>query len=393
VVHRLKIAVNNKEKAMKETSELIKEFVDFNKNASEKLQELKEKTGKKMIGWTCNYVPTELILAAGMIPVRLLSRPYSITLADASLQSFACNISRSYLDQLLKGQLKYLDGIVTPKVCDCLWMGHDIQKRHNCCTLSHYIQMPGEVASAPSKIWWENDLVLFKKALEDFGGKEITDQSLKEAIELTNTTRRLLKKLYDLRKESNPPLYGHQVLEVVLAGMMAPTEEYNVKVEQLLNDLSGTEKISKEKVRLMVIGSSIDFTEMEMLEEFEKTGGVFVTDDMCTGTRWIYREVETNKDPFGAIVDRYHYSGFCAAKYPTSTRFENIKKLAKEYKVQGAVVILEKFCDPFGFANPDTEKMLKEMGIPTLMLESAEVGALGQARTRAQGFFEMIKGV
>jgi benzoyl-CoA reductase subunit C len=132
---------------------------------------------------------------------------------------------------------------------------------------------------------------------------------------------------------------------------------------------------------------------MEMLEEFEKTGGVFVTDDMCTGTRWIYREVETNKDPFGAIVDRYHYSGFCAAKYPTSTRFENIKKLAKEYKVQGAVVILEKFCDPFGFANPDTEKMLKEMGIPVLMLESAEVGALGQARTRAQGFFEMIKGV
>jgi hypothetical protein len=27
------------------------------------------------------------------------------------------------------------------------------------------------------------------------------------------------------------------------------------------------------------------------------------------------------------------------------------------------------------------------------MIESAEVAALGQARTRAQGFFEMIQGV
>lgn len=378
---------------MKETSTLIKEFVDFNKNAPEKLRELKERTGKKMVGWTCNYVPTELIVAADMIPVRLLSRPYSITLAEASLQSFSCNVSRSYLDQLLKGQLDFLDGVVTPKVCDPLLYGHDIQQRHNCCAYSYFIQMPGELKSPPSKVWWENDVSLFKQSLENLSGKEITERSMKEAIALSNTTRQLLKKLYQMRKESDPPLYGFQVLQVVLAGMMAPTAEYNLKVEQLLKDLSDAERIPQDNVRLMVIGSTIDFTEAELLEEFEKTGGVFVTDDMCTGTRWIYREVETSKDPFSAIVDRYHYAGFCAAKYPGSTRFENIKKLAKEYKVQGAVIILEKFCDPFGFADPDTEKMLKEMGIPTLMLESAEVGALGQARTRAQGFFEMIKGI
>jgi benzoyl-CoA reductase subunit C len=378
---------------MGDVSELIREFVDFNKHTPEKMRELKEKTGKKMIGWTCNYVPTELIMAAGMIPVRILSRPDSITLAEASLQSFACNVSRSYLDQLLKGQLDYLDGVVTPKVCDPLMYGHDMQQRHRCCEYSHFIQMPAELESAPAKVWWENDVMLFKKSLEEFSGNKMTKESMKAAIDLSNKTRQLLRELYQRRKESNPPIYGHQVLEVVLAGMIAPGDEYNGKVEKLLQDLPEVEKVSADKVRLMVIGSTIDFTEMDLLEEFENTEGVFVTDDICTGTRWIYRDVAVDKDPVNAILDRYHYAGFCAAKYPSSIRFDNIKKLAREYTVQGAVIILEKFCDPFGFAEPDTERMLKEMQIPTLMIESAEVGALGQARTRAQGFFEMIKGV
>lgn len=378
---------------MKEINTLIKPFVDLNKNTPEMMTDLKKSSGKKMIGWTCNFVPTELIMAADMIPVRILSRPYSITLAEAFLQSFSCNVSRSYLDQLLKGQLNYLDGVVTPKVCDPLQYAHDIQERHNCCTLSHFIQAPAEVESAPSKVWWENDVSLFKKTLEDFSGKKITEKSMKEAIALSNSTRQLLTRLYQLRKASSPPIYGYQVLQVVLAGMIAPTEEYNQKLEKLLNDLSEVEKIPESKVRLMAIGATIDFSEMELLEEFEKIDGVFVTDDMCTGTRWLYREVETNKDPFTAILDRYHYAGFCAARHPSNVRLDNIKKLAKEYQVQGAVIILEKFCDPFGFQTPDTEKMLKETGIPTLVIESAEVGALGQARTRAQGFFEMIKGV
>jgi benzoyl-CoA reductase subunit C len=143
----------------------------------------------------------------------------------------------------------------------------------------------------------------------------------------------------------------------------------------------------------MLIGASIDFTKMGILEEFEKTGGVFVADDMCTGSRWVYRDINTDGDPLPAVMERYLYPGFCAAKYPNDVRLDNIKKMAEAYKVQGAVIIFEKYCEPFGFLNPITEKMLKEMKIPTLVIESGEVSALGQVSTRAQGFFEMITGV
>jgi benzoyl-CoA reductase subunit C len=378
---------------MGHTDTLIQEFIDLNTTTNETMHELKRRTGKKMIGWTCNYVPTELILAAGMIPVRILSRPKSITLAEGSLPSFCCNIARSYLDQLLMKELDYLDGVVTTKVCDCLQYCHEAQKKHGCSSYAHYLQMPADTVSMAARIWWENDLKGFIRSLEEFGGNTVTEKSLKEAIELSNATRSRLRDLYKLRGGKNPPIYGHQVLHVVLAGMMAPTSEYNQQVEKLLAGLRETEGVGKDKIRLMVIGSTIDFTEMEILQEFEKEGGVFVTDDMCTGSRWIFRDVEMDKDPLDAITDRYHHAGFCAARYPSDARFGNIRKMIEDNNVQGIVIILEKFCDPFGFINPDTEKIFREMNVKTLLIESAETSTTGQVRTRAQGLFEMIRGV
>lgn len=380
---------------MSAAGELVQSFVDFNENMPERMRKLKARTGMKMIGWTCNYVPVELIMAAGMIPVRILGRPQAVTLADASLQSFACNVSRSYLDQLLRGQLDFLDGVVTPKICDPLMYAHDIQKRHNCCDFSHFIQMPSEVLSVPSKIWLDKDLAIFRESLEEFSGNRITDESIRGAVERCNRMRSLVRKLYRMRKADNPPIYGNEVLQVVLAGMTAPTEEYVRDLSKLLENLSKAGPLPKEKIRLMAIGSTVDFTEMDLLREFEATRGVFVTDDMCTGTRWAFWNIETGNgaDPFSSVVDAYHTSRICAGRHPGDLRLETVVNLAVEYRVQGIVIILEKFCDVFGFATPDTEKMLKSKGFPTLVIESAEVSALGQVRTRAQGFFEVIAGV
>jgi len=378
---------------MNNAKELIKPFSDFNKSISENLWKLKEETGKNMIGYDCSYVPVEMILAADMIPVRMLSHPQSITLADASIQSFACNICRSYLDQLLKGQLQYLDGLVTPKVCDTLQYAHDIQRQHKCVDFDYFLQLPGETSSDASKTWWEHELKSFKEVLESFSGNKITDGKMSEAIDFMNNIRQTLRDIYKIRREKKPAVYGYQVLEVILAGLTAPTNDYKVKLEKFRDDLLELDEIPGDNIRLMLIGSTIDFTEMEIMKEFESSQGIFITEETCTGTRWIMRDIDTSGDSFNAILDRNWYSGFCAAKHPSSVRFDAIKKLAESGNVEGAVIILEKYCDPFGFAVPETKKIFKNMGLPTLIIEASEVGALGQVKTRAQAFFEMIRGV
>lgn len=379
---------------MNKAEEILEYFRDFNDNAPARLAQLKQSSGKKMMGWTCNYAPIELVLAADMIPVRLLSRPGPTTRADVSVQAFCCNVARSYLEQLHKGELAYLDGFVTPKVCDCLNHVHEVQSHRKMCALSHFMQMPHELVSAPSMVAWEGNIGEFKAALEAFSGVQITADGLSTAVASLNETRRLLRDLYELRKQPHPPIRGEEVLQVVLAGMMAPTAEYNAKVRELVAALEG-QGTDAQGVRLMVVGSSVDFTEMGILHEIEATGGLIVTDEMCTGTRWIYRDVKTDEDPFQAVAKRYHYAGMCAAKYPAhKLRMDNVSRLARDYSVEGVVIVVEKFCDPFAFSAPDTEKLLHDqLNLPVLVLESAEVQGLGQVKTRVQGFIETIRGV
>ena len=379
---------------MNRAKEIIEYFRDFNENAPVRLAQLKQSSGKKMVGWSCNYAPIELVLAADMLPVRLLSRPGPTTLADSSVQSFCCNVARSYLEQLHRGELAYMDGFVTPKVCDCLNHVHEVQAHHKMCTFTHFLQMPHELESVPSVVAWEGNIAEYKTALEELSGVEITVERLSAAVAAVNETRQLLRSLYALRKGPRPPISGEEVLHVVLAGMMAPTPEYNAKVRELVEALDG-QGAEQQAVRLMVVGATIDFTEMGIFHEIETTGGLIVSDEMCTGSRWIYRDVQTDIDPFAAVAKRYHYAGMCAAKYPAQkVRMENVARLATEFNAEGVVILVEKFCDPFAFSAPDTEKMLREqLGLPVLVLESAEVQGLGQVKTRTQGFVETIRGV
>jgi benzoyl-CoA reductase/2-hydroxyglutaryl-CoA dehydratase subunit BcrC/BadD/HgdB len=57
-------------------------------------RELKERTGKKIVGYFCTYAPEEIIYAAGAHPMRLFGVSENIHLADAHLQAYSCSLVR-----------------------------------------------------------------------------------------------------------------------------------------------------------------------------------------------------------------------------------------------------------------------------------------------------------
>ena len=67
-----------------------------------------------------------------------------------------------------------------------------------------------------------------------------------------------------------------------------------------------------------------------------------------------------------------------------------ILQLAKDYRVEAAILYQQKFCDPHEFANPIIQENLEENGIPCLRLEFDVVIPVGQFRTRIEAFFEQI---
>jgi benzoyl-CoA reductase/2-hydroxyglutaryl-CoA dehydratase subunit BcrC/BadD/HgdB len=63
----------------------------------------------------------------------------------------------------------------------------------------------------------------------------------------------------------------------------------------------------------------------------------------------------------------------------------------KEYKVDGVVLEVIKFCDLWGIDAMSLVTALRQMGIPVLKLEREyRLGGEGQLRTRVQAFIESM---
>jgi benzoyl-CoA reductase subunit C len=234
------------------------------------------------------------------------------------------------------------------------------------------------------------ELKVFKKAVEELTGKEITEDDLNQGIEIMNTNRRLLQQVYELRKQPNPPLTGLEAMLMVVSSQMVDKREHNKALEELLQKLP-SRSLPEPGERLMILGSEDDDT--EFIKMVEDLGSRIVIDEHCTGTRYFYEEVKTNGDALGSIAERYVNRIPCPSKdWPERTRVDHIVKLAKEYDIQGAIVMQMKFCDPHELDTPAIKEALEnKVGVPTIFLEFDVTVPIGQFKTRVEAFLEIIR--
>jgi benzoyl-CoA reductase subunit C len=128
-----------------------------------------------------------------------------------------------------------------------------------------------------------------------------------------------------------------------------------------------------------------------MVEAKMNIPATFVIEDHCVGTRYFWNETVPEKDRLMAISKRYMDRPACPSKdWPERTRMPHILKLAKDWNVQAAVVMQEKFCDPHEFDIPTVTKLLNENGIPTYFLEFDVTVPVGQFQTRMEAFLETM---
>jgi benzoyl-CoA reductase subunit C len=174
---------------------------------------------------------------------------------------------------------------------------------------------------------------------------------------------------------------------MVVSSQMVGKEEHNQALEEVLKELPNRRLERNTGTRLMILGSEDDDTEfVEMVESLDST---LVVDDHCTGTRYFWNEVEPQNDRLAAIAARYIDRPPCPSKdWPERKRFPHILQLAKDYNVQGALVIQQKFCDPHELDMPALRKMLEKNGIPTYFLEFDVTVPIGQFKTRVEAFLE-----
>jgi benzoyl-CoA reductase subunit C len=350
-------------------------------------------SGQKVFGWLCTYVPEEIMHAAGALPLRITGYSQETELEDGSAYLYVnnCSFSRSCLQLGLRGEYDFLDGVVGGSTCDGARRLFDLWRQYVGTPFHHVMTIPRKFTEEAHALYF-SQVAQFKEHLEAFLGAEITDESLRESVELYNETRELLRSLYDLRKVSEPPITGADTMEVLNASIHMPKESFNENLRSLLQDLSASPKRHKGRARLMVAGSVL--TNPEFVKCIEEQGALVVTDELCTSTRYWSDPVILNGSgpPLQAISRRYLNNFPCARMFPSEERFNRILELVRDFKVDGVVSQIIRYCVPYAHDLPLLTERLKAEGVPTLALD-VEYGTAGsgQVQTRIQAFLEMIE--
>jgi benzoyl-CoA reductase subunit C len=348
----------------------------------------------KVVGYFCTYVPEEILYAVNCLPVRIIGGHEPPALATPHMFDMWCPFSRDCLSQGLAGYYDYLDGIIIAQCCLHIRQAFGAWQLQVPTPWSYYVCMPNAVTTSHAKKFLLGELAEFKIAVESWVGKKVTDADLDRGIDIMNTSRRLMKKVYEFRKEDYPLLTGTEAMTMVWASQLMDKREHNVLVEELLRGLPNRELDREPGIRLMIVGSEND--DRPFMEMVESIGATFVIDDHCTGSRYFWDEISTNPDRLQAIADRYCDRVPCPTKdFQQETwerkRFPHILTLAKEYRVQGVILVQQKFCDPHECDIPSLKRYLEGNGIPCYVLEFEVTVPVGQFRIRIEAFIEQLR--
>lgn len=372
----------------------VKNYSDWFEKRHDYAKEWKKRTGGKVVGYLCTYVPEEILYAANILPVRILGSHEAPTAAEPYMYTgISCPFSRDCLSQGIRGKYDYLDGIIISQVCFQTRAVFWLWEKYVPIDYRYYIMMPQGVQAAKGRHkYLSTELNAFKESIERWLSKNITDKDLDKGIEIMNTNRRLMRQVWDFRKMDNPPLTGVEAMDIILANQVIDKQEHSQALKKLLKELPKRKLDRETGTRLMIVGSEDDDREfLRMVEEGLSLPATIVIEDHCTGSRYFWNEVVPQKDRLQAIANRYIDRVPCPSlDWPERRRFTQILDLAKEWNIEGVITMQQKFCEPHEVDIPDLRKFLDDHGYPSYFLEFDITVPAGQFKTRVEAFLETM---
>ena len=349
-------------------------------------------SGKKIIGWINPYVPEEIIAAAGMLPFHISgnNEPARMQGAEAYIYANSCSFIRTLWQQKLDKKYDFLDGFVSSCFCDQDKRLYSIWEYYDRLPYMEEIYAPRKRNEDAVKLYLA-DLEDFRNSLSKYGLRWIPDKDLADSIRVYNRGRELMHNLYELRKNDRPPVTGTEALEVSKAAARLPRKLFNELMEQLLNEIKSSGREIKKSRRIMVIGN--DLHNSNQIAALESLDAVVVVDEMNCGIRYAWGQVDTQLPPMEALA-RYYMLGRPVDMHTwnSDNRLEFIHQMVDQYKVDGVLSQIVRFCTYNGWDKYDLKKQMESRNIPMLEID-LEYGhpAGAQVAIRVEAFMEMME--
>lgn len=356
--------------------------------------------GAKMVGTFCIYVPEEVVLALGAIPVALCGgSAFSVPYAEQLFPRDICPLVKSTFGMALADICPYgpiKDLAVGEATCDAKKKVWDLLgERGN----FHVLDLP-QRKSEPGRALWRAEVAAFARRMEELTGRMLQADALAGSIALMNRKRSLLGELAELRLADRPPISGVDALVVMQVALIDEPGRLCGALEALNEELRervsrGVSPFPAGAPRLLVAGCPSVMGNWKLHGIVESCGAAVVCDESCTGARYYEHPVaEDGADgveaQLDAIAERYLRID-CSCFTPNDERIEHVVELARRSRADAVVQYILQYCHTYNVEAVRVGRALEAAGILWLKIESdyGEEDA-GQMRTRVEALLESL---
>jgi benzoyl-CoA reductase subunit C len=302
-------------------------------------------SGGRVLGHFQVYFPEELAHAAGMLPVKVRGAQVDRHEADSRFGSYICSILRSSLELAMSGRLE-LDMFVTHPICDAARNLAGIWGR-NLPAPAQILYLPQNANSGFAGQYLAEEYRRVLGDIEAVAGRRVSDDEIRAAIAVFNENRRLLRELYDIRRDTPwlLPVDEAYVL-VALAGLIR-RDEHNALLRALLPRIRERDGRPQDRMRVVFEGGFCEQPPLDLLHAIAQFVYV-VDDDLLIGMRWILSDIEAAGDPVAALAHAYlEQSSYSPVQHDLRKPKERmLLERIRGARADAAIIAAAKMCEP-----------------------------------------------
>lgn len=387
---------------MKDLKHLIY-FEGLLENANNPLIEQARAEGKLAVGYTCFHMPEVLLNLDNCFSVRLRApNTGSMDIATYYMSNYTCEFCRALLERSFEGGFNFLDALAGVDACaemnrcmenielqnlipnEKFFVTHaDIPYKVEDFTIAHYVrQIKNRVLSRLNEVY----------------GVDISDESIRKAVNEHNEVCRIITEIGNLRKQPNPPITGYEFHVLNMVTYCCPKYLILDKLKETLTEIKKRKPDAKPwyRARVALVGSEVD--DLGFTKLIEDSGALIVADRFCFGSTPGREEIILNddEDALTQVCRHYLEVSECPrfmSNEKISQRRETADRLAREYGAEGIIFEQIKFCDFWAFERALASHVQEtEYGHPVLSIDRPyNARSSGQLRTRMQAFVESLE--
>lgn len=361
--------------------------------------------GRLALGYSCYYVPEVLMNLSGCFSVRLRAPGITDTsIATYYMSEKTCMYSRSILERAIEGGFNFFAALLSTETCGMMHRAHehfemlDLVKEQNENFFVSHIDSPFVTKDYALKHYERQLQKHILDRLAEVYGIDVSEESLREAVEKHNELCRVVTAIGDLRKGENPPLTGYEFHLIELVSECCPHDLILPYLKETLEELQTRQPDETPRYRVRVVLAGGENDDPEFTKLIEDAGAYVVADRYCFGSLPGREEIEIKEGEtaLSAVARHYIETNQCPRfmnPEKVNGRKQYLKQLAEDYHADGLIVQQMKFCEYWEYERMYCQHVMEEdYGLPCMGIEKEYVNtSVGQLRTRFQAFVESLE--